>query len=192
MILLSAIKRKLVDISEEKLLEKMGYNNLRRGQKTLQEFLIIDDIYLWLKAGYFDMKYDSESFLESLLTTLEIYDLSSKDEIQKYKVHLNSIKEMNQPYIFIDTNFNERSLYFSWGFMVPRTITIDKELIIYKSKDDIFGIIGETIKDHYCLSDGRIGLWGIIDHYDFHCADGSISTFDTNGKFIKDMRCYKK
>lgn len=181
----------MVDIPREELLEKMGYNNLRTGQKTLQKFLKIDDVYLWLKAGYFDMKYDSESFLESLLTTLGIYDPLSKEEIQKCKVRLNAIKEMNQPYIFIDTNFNEQSLYFSWGFMVPRTIKIDKELIIYKSKDDIFEIIGKTIKDHYCLSDGRIGLWGIIDHYDFHCAEGGVYTFDTNGKLTKSMRCYK-
>ncbi len=175
----------MIDIPRRELLEKMGYNNLETGHKTLQKFLKTDDIYLWLKAGHFDMKYDSESFLESLFTTLEINGPSEKEEIQKCKARMDTIKEMNQVYIFIDTNFNEQSLYFSWGLMVPRTIEIDKELIIYKSKDDIFEIIGKTIKDHYRSSDGRIGLWGRIDHYAFHCTDGSVYPFDTNGKLLK-------
>ena len=61
------ITQKLEQISYDELLRTMGYHNLKKGHKTLQKFLDTDTIYLWLKTGNFDMKYDSEAFLRALL-----------------------------------------------------------------------------------------------------------------------------
>ena len=54
------ITQKLEQVSHDEVLRDMGYHNLKTGHKTLQKFLDTSTIYLWLKTGNFDMRYDPQ------------------------------------------------------------------------------------------------------------------------------------
>ena len=72
------IKQAFEQTNHDKLLGTMGYHNLKAGHQTLQKFLYTADTYLWLKNGNFDMKYNSNEFLQQLLKAL---DLTSIGEV---------------------------------------------------------------------------------------------------------------
>jgi len=181
--LLYAIKQALEQTNHDELLRTMGYRNLKTGQKTLLKFLDTNSIYLWLKNGNYDMKYNSEEFLQHLLEAL---DLTSEwdDELRRYKRRLDAIRTMrNRPYIFIDTHFKRANQpIFSLAFMEGRrNIGIDKELLVFKSESEILEIIGSIVKNHYISSNGKLPLWGKIFTYIYHNTDGKKFIFNPDG-----------
>ena len=80
--LLYTIKQKLERANHDELLKNMGYHNLKAGHKTLQKFLEIDNIYLFLKNGSFDFKYNSEEFLQHLLKALDLTSIGKEKSLQ--------------------------------------------------------------------------------------------------------------
>jgi len=183
------IKLKLEHTNHEELLRDIGYHNLKAGHKTLQKFLEIDDIYLWLKNGNFDMKYNSEEFLQHLLEALDLTSVG-KDKLKQYNRRLDAIRDMrNTPYIFIDTHFKRACQpIFVLGLMEGRrNIGIDKELLVFKSKSEVRALIGDIVKNHYLVSEGKIPLWGKIYNYVYHHTDGKKYIFDTDGTLSCDQ-----
>ena len=181
--LLYAIKQSLKKTDHDEVLRTMGYRNLKTGQKTLLKFLNTDSIYLWFKNGYFDMKYNSEEFLQHLIEAL---DLTSEwdDELKQYKRRLDDIRAMrNRPYVFIDTHFKRQSEPIFVLVMLEgrRRIPIDKELLIFKSEKEIFEIIGVIVENHYISSSGKLQLWGEIFNYIYHNTDGKKFIFNPDG-----------
>ena len=187
MTLLETIKKKAANYSKEALLKKMGYRNMKAGEKRLDSLLRADDLYIWLKIGGFDMKYSSEEFLCKLAEILEILDEMHKD-IARYQKRLDEISKMKQPYIFIDTYFvRKNEPIFSLGFMESsRNIGIDKEHLVFKGLDKVLEYIGDMISTHYVQSGGILSLWGKIYNYVYHHTDGGRYIFDTDGRLNED------
>ena len=182
------IKQTLEQLSEDTVLRSMGYNNLQKGHLTLKQFLDTGNIYLWLKKGAYDLKYNSEEFLKQLLKAL---DLSSggNDELKQYNKRLNAISAMRKaPYIFIYTNFKRaQQPIFVLGLMEGRrNIGIDKELLVFKSELEVFALIGDIVKNHYLESEGKIPLWGKIYNYVYHNSDSKKFVFNTNGVLLQN------
>lgn len=187
--LLHAIKQALEKNNHDELLRTMGYHNLNVGHKTLQKFLDIGSIYLWLKNGYFDIKYNSEEFLQHLLEAL---DLTSEcdDELKRYKRHLDAIRAMrNAPYIFIDTHFKRKGepIFVLAMLEGRRHIPIDKELLVFKSEKETLEIIGAIVKNHYISSKGKLQLWGDIFTYIYHNTDGKKFVFSSDGTLSQNQ-----
>ena len=177
------IKQALEQTNSNELLKAMGYHNLKAGHKTLQKFLETDDIYLFLKNGSFDMKHGSESFLQHLLKTLDLTSVG-KDELSQYNRRLDAIRAMrNTPYIFIDTHFKRKgeSIFVLAMMGARRNISIDKELLVFKSESEVFALMGDIIQEHYTSHHGELDLWGKIYNYVYHHTDGSKYVFDTDG-----------
>jgi len=182
------ITQKLEQVSHNELLITMGYHNLKTGHKTLQKFLNTDTIYLWLKIGNYDMKYDSEAFLRALLKALELPISLVKEEIQKSQKRLGCIARMKESYIFIDTHFKRSGVSVLVLAMMEghRHISIDKELLVYKSKTEIFKEIGKIIRQHYLAHEGKLDLWGEIYTYVYHHSDDNKYIFNPDGTLSED------
>ena len=181
--LLYTIKQTLEHTNHDELLKTMNYHNLKIGHKTLQKFLETDDIYLFLKNGSYDLKYNSEEFLQHLLKDLDLASVV-KDKLKKYNRHLDDIRAMrNIPYIYIDTHFKRKGEPLHVLAMVEgrRNIYIDKELLVFKSESGVLDMIGDIVKKHYLESEGNIPLWGKAYNYVYHHTDGSKYIFDTDG-----------
>ena len=187
--LIYAINQALEQTNHDELLKTMGYYNLKTGQKTLLKFINTDSIYLWLKHGNYDMKFNSEEFLQHLLKALHLTSVGNV-ELKQYNRRLDALRAMrNTPYIFIDTHFKRASQpIFALAFMEGRrNIGIDKELLVFKSESEILEIIGSIVKNHYISSDGKLPLWGKIFTYIYHNTDGKKFIFNPDGTLSQDQ-----
>ena len=182
------ITQKLEQISHDDLLRTIGYHNLKIGHRTMQKFLYTDTIYLWLKTGNFDMKYDSATFLRALIKVLDLSSPFVEEEIQESQKRLGCIARMKESYIFIDTHFKRsgESVFVLAMLGGRRYISIDKELLLYKSKMEIFQEIGKIIRQHYLKHEGRLDLWGEIYTYVYHHSDGNKYIFNPDGTLSED------
>lgn len=182
------IRQKLEQVSHNEVLRRMGYYNLKAGNKTLQKFLDTDTIYLWLKTGNFDMKYDSEEFLRVLLKTLDLLTPLAEVEINESQKRLGCIARMKKSYIFIDTHFKRSGepVFVLAMLEGRRHISIDKELLVYKSETEIFEEIGKIIRQHYLTCEGKLNLWGEIYTYVYHHSDGNKYIFNPDGTPSED------
>jgi len=177
--LLSTIKLRLEHINYDELLRTMKYRNLKIGHLSLQKFLATDNIYLFMKNGHYDFKYTSNDFLHYLLKSLDLIT-ESRDEITRYKKRLNAIQAIkHDPYIFIDTHFKRKgeSILLLSGRASLRTIKIDKETLVFKSKLEVFTLVSNIVKKHYAQHQGILPLWGEIHSYIYYHADGCYYTF---------------
>lgn len=187
--LLYTIKQKLEQTNHNELLKTMGYHNLKAGQKTLQKFLETDNIYLWLKNGNFDMKYNSEKFLQQLLKALGLTSVGN-DELKQYKRRLDAISAIrNTPYIYIDTHFKRacQPIIALACMEGRRNIHLDKELLVFKSELEVFALVSDIVKNHYLASEGKILLWGKIYNYVYHHTNGKKYIFDTDGELLQNQ-----
>lgn len=183
MTLINQIKQKINQTNHEELLKSMGYNNLERGRQTLRTFLKTDNIYLWLKDGSFDFKFNSEEFLRALFNTLNIPSSEYETEIQKHLHRIHQIAIMEQPYIRIDTLFKRttESILVLVAMGSKTNFSIDKELLLYKSNTEIFEIVGSIIREHYISNNGSLKFWGKIYYYQYFHTNGKKYIFNTEG-----------
>ncbi len=188
MTLYKQITQKLEKVSHDEVLRAMGYYNLEVGQKTLQKFLDTDTIYLWLKTGNFDMLHSSEGFLVALIKAIDFPESFAKDEIKEAKKRLDHISKMKEPYLFVDTHFKRKNepVFVLAILEGRRHIFIDKELLVDKSREETFEIIGEIIRQHYLEHEGRLDLWGGIYMYVYHHSDGNKYIFNPVGILLED------
>ena len=182
------IRQKLEQVSQNDVLRSMGYHNLKVGHKTLQKFLDTDTIYLWLKTGNFDIKHSSEGFLRALIKAVNLPASFAENEIQKSQKRLDHIAEMKEPYIFIDTKFKRKSepIFVLAILEGRRRISIDKELLVDKSRTEIFEEVGKVIRQHYLSHEGRLDMWGEIYMYVYHHSDGNTYIFNPDGALSED------
>ena len=186
--LFHTIKQTLEQTNHDEVLRSMRYNNLKKGHQTLKQFLDTGDIYLWLKKGAYDLKYNSEQFLKQLLKALNLTS-AGEEKLKQYSNRLDAINAMrNTPYIYIDTHFKRESQpIFVLAFMEgKRNIIIDKELLVFKDEKEIFETIGKIVKNHYITSNGKLPLWGGILTYVYHSTDGKKFIFNTDGRLSQN------
>lgn len=162
------------------LITKMGYYNANIGEKALQHFIESKNMFTWIKLGYFDFTHDSISFANALARLLDI-DIS--EELTKVHKDLEKIASMVSPYIFVDTHKKRqtRPIY------IRRSITIEKEQILFIGEENFYLYIGGIIQSHYKDNKGYLPVWGNIEKYIYHHSDGKIYVFDINGNFIKEQ-----
>ncbi len=182
------IKEKLIIHSEDEILTKMGYYNLKTGRETLQKFLDSKDIYHWLKCGNFDMKYGSRAFLEKLTEVLTLPNEAIKEEIERAKVHQDRISAMRNPSVYVDTHFKRKNEpVFALAMMESkRRIKIDKEWVLDMNLEEVLESIGGIIREHYAGAEGKLPIWGKIYSYCYCHIDESRYIFDTEGSLAKD------
>ncbi len=177
------ITAKLHDIDQKALVSQMGYHNKTAGAKSLKKFLETKSIHQWLKKGNFDNHHTSETFL---LALCEILDIDREDYIQtieQSKKRQDAISCMQNPYISIDTGFRRttQSIIVLMAMGSKNRIAIDKEEIVFKSDDDILKMISQMIQKHYQTTQGKLDMWGEIQHYVYYHVDGKRYFFDTAG-----------
>ena len=181
------IKLKLKEVQHKALLKKMGYNNLKIGEKTLQAFIDSRSIYEWLKDSHFDMKYGSEKFLIALGENLEIPHVLLNEEIKKAKDRIAITSKMKDPHIGVNTSREASPISFFMFSNLRKSLYIDmqKESLVGKDDQEIFEEVGAMILKHYHENNGEISLLGKILDYTFHHADGHKYTFTIEGVFLE-------
>ncbi len=179
------IKQQYTTNTLDTLVVMIGYRSIKKGRKTLQSFLDSKSIYGWIKSGYFDMKYDSHSFVEELAHVLHV-DISK--ELKEACHRLELVSSMKSPYIFVDTNFKRRTepIHILGATVGHRIIVVKKEDLLFKNEYEVLEIIGNRVKKHFLHKKGYLAVWGQIKQYVYHHHNGKTYLFDSNGVVKKE------
>lgn len=181
--LMNMIKQRVSDRCLPEVVIAMGYRSNCVGLATLEAFLGCDSIELWLKTAHYDFKYSSEEFLFALCRVLEIaHEIVAKD-VGVFRDKSNVLRQMVQPYVFIETNFRRTNEPIIALAMMEhkRRIFLDKEAFVFLSLTQSLQKIGKMVRQHYVTSNGDALIWGKILHYCFHHTDGRVYVFDVHG-----------
>ena len=95
----------------------------------------------------------------------------------------------NAPYIFIDMHFKRKgeSIFVLAMMGARRNISINKELLVFKSEKEILKIIGDIVREHYTVHHGKLNLWGKIYNYVYHHTNSETYIFDTDGALLHNQ-----
>jgi hypothetical protein len=186
--LLDRLKAELNKISHNEVAVNMGYKAVKKGEKTIYTFLQSKSISYWLSSGHFDLKYTAEQFFVKLCALLNIEPNIVKYEIEFYEKTVMEYQKLETVYIFVNTNFKRESQpIFALAMMeFLRLILPEKESLIFKSDQDVMGVISDFVKSHFIENKGELKMWGEIDNYIYHHSDGKAYTFDKYGNLVKD------
>ncbi|MEA2099988.1 MAG: hypothetical protein U9P72_07650 [Campylobacterota bacterium] len=183
------INIKLQTISKESLIKKMGYGSVKKGLDSLKLFEDSKDLYSWISAGHYDLKYSSSQFFEKLCEVLEIEKNDVKFALVQQAKYKNEIDKFNSCYIFVNTNFKRTTqpifiLAFAEG---ARRIGLDTKEFVFKTQEEILDSISNIVASHFKRKDGKVEVWGDIKNYIYHNFDGETYTFDVDGKQIENI-----
>ncbi|BCD62901.1 hypothetical protein NitYY0826_C1789 [Nitratiruptor sp. YY08-26] len=186
MTLIDTLKEKLAQNDLDSVLRTMGYRNLEHAQKRLQSLLESPNIESWLKKSSFDFHYSSKEFLRKLFEVLSLPLQPLEEELARIDEKTVALAKMQQPYIFVDTNFHRANQpIFALAMLEGRRhIGIDKEMLYKKSLDEVLKIVSAIIQEHYKQTKGELFMWGKIQRYVYHHSDGRVFVFDTKGNLI--------
>ena len=184
--LFEVIKKKVVSMNKKELVERMEYNNIEAGLKSLDSFLCGGDLYAWIKDGNFDIKYDSASFVLKLVEILGIEKGPVEEFIEWVKKRQVKIYKLEDPYIFVETTGGPWS---SPGFVRAfiegwRRIGVNKEFVMGEDMDRVLDYVGIRVREHYILNHGTITAWGAIKRYIYHHIHGDKYVFDIHGNLV--------
>jgi len=180
------IKKRLSNRSIEEVIEAMGYDSQKVGQKTLNAFLNTKNVYEWLKGSHYDLVHSSESFIRTLARMLDVTDKLIEKEIRKAKKRYAVYVELKTPVIRAETEKKSISLI---QYMMGRgrnTIDIPKERFVFKTDEEIFKEVGEMIREHFQKYKGVLPVFGKITHYVYEHVDGKAYKFTTEGDKVLD------
>lgn len=184
--LMVKIKSELKKTEKATIVKALGYSNIERGIIKLDEFLSVKSIEEWMMQSGYDFVHYNRSFLIKLCEILELPDKECMAHIEKAEIKLRSIEKMDQPYIFVNTNFKRTTepifvLAFTEGL---RRIAIDK-FKIYDRDDEGLSLAKEIIKEHYKKTQGEVAIWGKIENYVYH-VKGKKYLINPDGEIEKD------
>ena len=187
--LLELIKQTIVGKNKEELLGSMGYKSPKVGLKTLNSLLEENNLISWISKSHFDYVFTSESFLKELSNELNIDEqnvIDTLNEIANYHHECDKLKNLS---LFVNTNFKRTTEpIFALAFLESkRRITIDKNLLIGKSEDQVIERISNIIQAHYSENEGKLPLWGTIHTYILN-AFGNEYIFDINGSLLSKLQ----
>jgi hypothetical protein len=190
MILLKTIKEKLAQNDPDTVLRKMGYRNLGHARERLKRLLQAPSLESWLKQSTFDLHYSGKEFLRKLFEALSLPAEPLEAELARIDAKEIALAKMQQPYIFVDTNFKRQSQpIFALAMLEScRRLRIDKEEIYGKPIEKILKMVGDLVRRHYEESDGELPLWGKIHRYAYHHSDGRVFVFDMEGKLLPEAQ----
>jgi hypothetical protein len=185
--LFDTIKERLAQTSHDEVLKQMGYVSLRRGRETLERFLSLDSIQSWLRGGCFDMRHSAPSFLLALTDALELPEGEARKEIALHDAREERKRQMQTPYIFVDTGFKRRGqpIFILALTESLRRLIIDREALIDRSQEAIERMVTTTIRRHYEENDGRLAVWGEIKRYVYHDPEGNEICYGVDGTMLE-------
>lgn len=186
--LLNEIKEKLAQADTKHVLKRMGYQSMRNGMKTLNKFLSSTDCYSWLNSPHYDFYCTSKEFFERLCKALKVEPKLYQDEIDYYVRIDKELEKIQGCYVFVNTNFKRANQpIFALAFMErSRSLHLNRESMMFKSKEDIFSSITKMVREHYAEKKGALRMWGKIENYIYHHYDGKAYVFDAKGNLLTD------
>ena len=157
----------LEDRPHAEILKAMGYRN-PSPQNLNRLKSVLDDEYLSLNSGGFDLKYSTPEFLLSLGRVAGLDLKTSQQRIEAIQQYLSDEWQAFKPYIWVDTHFKRttqpifalaacesfRHLGFSKGFW---RLPLDGQL----SKAQALA------RQHMAETEGDLSIWGKIQNYWF-------------------------
>lgn len=189
----SRICAKLRSMSKDKVVKRMGYDSTKRGLKTLETFLMHEDIYDWIEDGYYDFEYTAVQFLSKLCDVLDIDAKTVEYELERDRRLSQAAEKFRSTYIFVNTTNSKISLpaevsitmdYFDDMKILRRPYLVE---MIDRTDKEIFILISNIIKEHYADSNGRIFPWGDIVNYTYYHNDNKAYLFDIDGNQIENI-----
>ena len=188
MTFLQHIKHKLENISADKLIEELGYNNIKTGKQTLGTLLDSKSVYDWIKAGRYDLAYTSKQFVSKLCKLLDVSEIDYVAILDAYEQRIHEVSCVPRSYIYIDTGFKRTSEpIFTLAFMEHyRRIELDKESLFDLNEEELTSYVSTVVQKHYQKNDGKVELWGTINNYVLHNNKETPKVFSINGERLVD------
>jgi len=170
-------------VPRSRLIERLGYRSLKRGDATIEDFLSAGSLDAWLQSGHYDFLYDAKGFLLRLAELSGVENERLDREIASVEERQKRIAAMQTPYIFAETHFRRKNEpIFVLAFMeIRRRIMLEKKTMLDRPLDEILEEVSEIIRRHYLQNEGRLAVWGKIHAYSYHHIDGSAYRFASDG-----------
>lgn len=185
--LFNQIKEKLVTSNITELSKRLGYNNQKNFEKTLEKFLGFSNLHGWFESGNYDFVNQPYDFFSKLSLALDLDKQLIKETLIKEKAYLKEVKRFRGTYIFVNTNFKRKNEpIFVLAFLEhERTLSLClHEELYFKSTQEVLEIVSKMIKEHYEKSQGKLAVWGEIANYQVH-VDNKTYIFDNGGVLLK-------
>jgi len=189
MTLINIINEKLAQNNPDTVLKKMGYRNPDHARERLESLTKAPSIESWLRHSSYDLHYSGKEFLRKLFEVLSLPADALEEELKLFDDKTVALAKMQQPYIYIDTNFKRQSQpIFALAMMEGRRrIPIDKEKSYGRELDKVLKRVGEIIVcRHYRESGGELPMCGRIRRYVYPHSGGRSSVFDTERKLVSE------
>ena len=157
----------LEDKPHAEILKGMGYR--KPSQQNLDRLkAVLDDEYLGLSRGGFDLKYSTPEFLLALGNVARLDMKTSRQRIEAIQQYLSDEWQAFKPYIWVDTHFKRtsqpifalaaceffRHLGFPKGFW-----RLPPEEQLRKAQ--------ALARQHMAETEGDLSIWGKIQNYWF-------------------------
>jgi hypothetical protein len=182
---------KLQSMSKEGVVKSIGYDSTKQGLKTLETFLMHEDIYAWVESGYRDSIYTAVEFLSKLCEVLDIDPTSWSNELETDRIFLQEAEKFRSTHVFVNTTN---------PYTFPPGVSFDMDAfegvrilerpyiveLVGRTDKEIFILISNIIKEHYADTGGRIFPWGDIVNYVYYHHDKKSYLFDIDGNQIEN------
>ena len=96
-------------------------------------------------------------------------------------------RKFQSAYIFVNTDFKRRgeSIFVLACSEYARRVEFDKNLLYFKSDDEILEIISSIVKEHFLHTNGKVPIWGNVLSYTYYDQDAETYLFSTDGSYEK-------
>ena len=179
-----ALKQHLTGKDSQELAGSLGYNDPKSFEYHLTK--IIDQPYLGLHRGFYDLHYGSRVLIQKLVDQFDIpRDLLT--ETLDYVDQTIQAYEAFPPNIQVDLVLSEQSKTKSIISRIPLAphLKIDLNIEDYAhTAKDMFPLVQAKICDHYPKSETELLKWGQVKGYNFYYQQGASWRFDTNGQLL--------
>ena len=190
MTLLQQIQTNLKNRDIAAIVKELGYKSSKNVKATqvLTELLSATDIADYLDKSYYDFKYNSRTLLKAICKVAGVSEIDYAVAIDAYEDRKRRLAALQNPYIFVDTNFKRRGapLFALAMLESKRRIRLDKEMYLEKSEDEINAYVSKAIKLHYKWRKGTLPLWGEIRAYLYYDTEGRRTVYSVLGEVIED------
>ena len=172
------------------IVKALGYKSSKNAKVTqaLTELLSITDIADYLDKSYYDFKYNSRTLLKAICRVAGVSKIDYAVTIDAYEDRKRRLEALQNPYIFVDTNFKRRGepIFALAMLESKRRINLDKEMYLERSEEEINAYISNAVKLHYKWRKGTLPVWGEIRAYLYYDTEGKRTVYSVLGDVIED------
>ena len=180
---IQSIKKQLIYQDRHILAKQLGYQSVKRFEKTLDKFLTFTTIETWLENGNYDLVNSAEEFFIKLANYIGI----GNSLIQTVMNNTQRIKQeklrFKDSYIFVNTNFkrkNEPIHVLALCEQYRRLPIFLEEDFLFKSAYEILNLLSIRLQKHYKENQKGLIVWGKIISYQVHLFN-KLYIFNTDG-----------